>query len=328
MKFSVTGATGLLGNNLCRYLIDQGHTVRVSVRASSSRRPLEDLAVEIMQGDLESPEFTARFLDGVEGVFHAAALVWFGRSKLDESIRANVDIPRRIGACCVNNGIRMVHVSTTDALAPGKRDRPANEDDLEPPKSTANYVVTKRMAEAELLAMHHRDGLDVVIVNPGLLIGPYDWKPSTGQMILAATDGWVPLAPGGGISVCDVRQVCKAMLVAFEKGRTGQRYLLTGENLTHLKLWRRFARLAGRRGPIGWLSAPIAIPVGLAGDLYGKLFGETNVSSPAIRIAQHFNYYDCSRARNELGYDPGSLEVALADAWQWLMKHRYSHHAR
>lgn len=326
MKFCVTGTTGLLGNNLCRMLLAQGHQVVAPIRPSSDKRPLEGLSLEIRTGQMESGEFIDNMLDNVDGVFHAAAVIWLGRTKLDESVRVNVDVTRQIAEQCIARNIRMVHVSSTDALAAGTQDRPANENDTDPAKCESNYIASKRMAESTLLAMQEKQNLDVVIVNPGLLLGPNDWKPSTGRMILAVTDGYVPLAPFGGISVADVRQVARAMLNAFERGRSGQRYILAGENIRYLELWRRMARLAGRKGPLGYLGGPYARAVGRVMDGWGRIFGESDANSLALQLGVQFNYYDSSLAIRELDYVPGDLDDALNAHWAWLKEHGLTRH--
>ena len=328
MRFCVTGTTGLLGNNLCRLLVKQGHQVVAPIRPSSSRRPLEGLPLEIIDGSLESRDFIEEVLENVDGVFHAAAVIWLGRTKLEESVRINVGVTQLIAEQCVARNIRMVHVSSTDALAAGTRDRPADENDVEPAKCESNYVVSKRMAEATLLSMHDKQDLDVVIVNPGLLLGPYDWKPSSGRMILAVTDGYLPLAPLGGISVADVRQVAKAMVAAFHRGRSGQRYILAGENIRYLALWRRMARLAGRKGPLSYIGGPYARAVGWVIDGWARIAGESEVNSLALQLGLKYNYYDSSRAIEELGYEPGNLDDSLNAHWEWLLENGMTRHSK
>ncbi len=328
MRFCVTGATGLLGNNLCRRLVEQGHEVVAPIRSSSPRRPLEGLPIEIITGSLDSREFIKKVLSDVDGVFHAAALIWLGRTKLEESIRVNVGITQMIAEGCTARNIRMVHVSSTDALAAGTLDRPATEDNIDPAKGDSNYVVSKRMAESTLLSLHESQNLDVVIANPGLLLGPFDWKPSSGRMILAVTDSYLPLAPVGGISVADVRQVAKALVVAFHRGRSGQRYILAGENIRYLELWRRMARLAGRNGPLSYLGGPYAKAVGWVMDGWGRLVGESEVNSLALQMGLKFNYYNSSRAVRELGYEPGNLDETLQAHWEWLLDNDLTRHAK
>lgn len=325
MLYSVTGATGLLGNNLARKLLEAGHHVRVGVRPGSNSRPLEGLDLEVVRGELDDPEFARQLLLDSDGLFHSAGFIWFGSRHREKSMRVNVQASCVLARACAVQNTRMIFVSSTDALAAGSRDRPATEESLEPAKGNSSYVASKRKAERSLLAMQATDHLDIVIVNPGLLVGPWDWKPSTGQMILAVTDGFVPFTPSGGISVADVRRVADAMLVAMQKGRGGSRYILAGENMTYLTLWRKMASLAGRKGPWNRMSAPMERVVGFGGDLVTRIFRrETNVNSAAIQLGANWNYYDSSRAIEELRYDPGSLDEALKDAWQWLVANGYS----
>jgi dihydroflavonol-4-reductase len=328
MKFCVTGATGLVGNNLCRLLVQSGFEVIAPVRDPLPQGPFEGLPVQLVSGNLESRDFVNQCLSQADGLFHAAGLIWMGKSRAEESMRVNAGISFALGEACAERGIRMLHISTTDALAAGSEDRPATEDDLEPAKGDSNYVVSKRTAERKLLALTRDRNLDLVIANPGLMFGPYDWKCSSGKMILAITDGFVPLAPPGGISVADVRQVCKGLLRAWQVGRRGERYILGGENLTYLNLWRRIAALVGKRGPLRAMRRIPLKVVGRAGDVAGRFFGESNVNSAAVNLSMCFNYYDSSRARRELEYDPGTVDSALQDQWAWMLQQKMTRHAR
>jgi len=325
MLYSVTGATGLLGNNLVRLLLKEGHRVRVAVRDTSDGKPLHGLDVEIVSGDLNDPGFAAQLLQQADGLFHCAAFIWFGLSKLEKSMQINMQASQVLACQCARQQVRMLFVSSVDALAAGSPDQPADEKSLEPAKGAASYVVSKRAAERVLLKMQTTEGLDVVIVNPGLLIGPYDWKPSTGQMILAVTDGFIPLTPSGGISVADVRNVAAAMLGAMQRGRSGERYILAGKNLPYLELWRKMASLVGRSGPLSNMNRRMERVVGRAGDLFTRATGrELQVNSQAIALGSRWNYYSSQKAIDELSYEPGSISIALDDAWDWLVANGYS----
>lgn len=329
MKFAVTGSTGLLGNNLVRLLLEQGHQVRVGVRASSAKEPLRGLDVEIVTGQLDDPAFAQELLQGTDGLFHVAALIWMGRTRQEESRRANVTGSEVLARQCLSQGKRMVYVSSVDALASGTRNRLADESSLEPAKGNSAYVTSKRLAERALLGMHQEAGLDVVIVNPGLMLGPWDWKPSSGKMIVAVTDGFMPFAPGGEISVCDVRNVAAGTIAAMAQGRAGERYILAGVNMSYMDLWRKMAALAGRRGPLKKIRLPMVVVFGAVGGLITLFSGrETTVNSAGIAIGQSLNRYSSDKACQELGYQIGSVDVALRDAWQWLLDHGYTKHAK
>ncbi|MGI9518575.1 MAG: NAD-dependent epimerase/dehydratase family protein [Pirellulaceae bacterium] len=329
MKFAVTGSTGLLGNNLVRLLLRQGHQVRVGVRPSSAKEPLHGLDVEIVTGQLDDPAFAQELLQGTDGLFHAAALIWLGKTRQEESRRANVIGSEVLARECLSQGKRMVYVSSVDALAASTRNQLADETTLEPAKGNSAYVTSKRMAEQALLKMHGESGLDVVIVNPGLMLGPWDWKPSSGQMILAVTDGFMPFAPGGEISACDVRNVAAGTIAAMKKGRAGERYILAGVNMPYMELWRKMAARAGRRGPLKKIRLPMAAVFGTVGDMITLVTRrETNVNSAGVAMGQLLNRYSSDKARQELGYEIGSVDVALDDAWQWLLDHEYTKHAK
>ena len=199
MRYSVTGATGLLGNNVVRHLLDLGHEVRVSVRRSSSRTPLEDLDIEILEGEIGDPDHADQLVTGTQALIHAAGLIWFGKTQQESSHKINVDATCNLARACARHSSRLLFVSSTDALAAGQPSQPANESSLQPAKCNAAYVVSKRQAEAVLLENAVKLDLDVVIVNPCLFFGPWDWKPSSGKMILALTDGYVPMARRKGM---------------------------------------------------------------------------------------------------------------------------------
>ena len=190
-------------------------------------------------------------------------------------------------------------------------------------------MISKRAAESALLDMVQTDHLDLVIVNPCLFFGPWDWRPSSGEMILAVTDGFVPLTPSGGISVGDVRNIAAGIVAAMEKGRTGERYVLAGENLTYLSLWRKIAGLVNRKGPLAAMNKPLQRVIGAGGDLLARVIRrETQVNSAALALGACWNYYESTKAIEELDYEPGDLDTALQDAWQWLVENGYSKHKK
>ncbi len=324
MRYAVTGATGLLGNNLARLLLQQGHQVIAAVRPTSDTKSLQDLDVQIATGNITEADFLDPLIDKVDGVFHVAALIWFGRSHLEESRQVNVDATVKLAEKCREKGRRFVFVSSVDTLAASTADEPANEQALDPPKTQCAYIVTKREAE-KLVLRQVEQGLDGVIANPGFMIGPYDWKPSSGQMILAIADGWVPVAPGGGFSVADVRDIAQGLIGVMEKGRAGERYILSGTNITYLELWQKFAVVIGKRGPIFGMPNWLARTVGICGDVIAKITGhESHVNSLGIELSQMYNYYDSSKAERELGFSYRPAEPAIQDAWDWLRENGYS----
>lgn len=322
----VTGATGLLGNNVVRRLVAAGRAVRVLARptAPDGGPPLADLPVRSVVGRLDDEHALQAAIDGATGVVHAAALVHVGWRRAAEMRHVNVEGTRRVAAAARRAGARLVHVSTVDAIGLRTDGRPADEDTPPGGMPPCPYVLTKQEAEAAVLEEVAR-GLDAVIVSPVYMIGPWDWKPSSGRMLLEVAAGRGLFAPPGRNDFVDVRDVADGVLAALERGRTGRRYILGGHPLSYLEAWRMFARVTGRRPPIGLAPRAFVRVAGWCGDLAGRLVGhELDVNSAATAVALLAHNFDCSRARRELGYDCRPLEDAARDAWAWFQERGYA----
>lgn len=320
----VTGATGLVGNNVVRLLLERGQAVRVLQRAGGDPRPLAGLEVQVATGDVCDADSVRRACQGAARVIHAAAIVHLGWSTGSMQRTVNVVGTRNVVEGAWAAGARLVHVSSVDALGLGTRDRPADEDTPPDDWIRVPYVVTKRQAEQEVLAGVAR-GLDAVIVNPVYMLGPWDWKPSSGRMLLQVAKGMAWFAPRGGNDFCDVRDAAAGILAALERGQTGRRYILGGEPLSYLHAWRMFARLAGVWGPI-CRAGPVNIWLaGQFGDLRTRLFGrEPDVNSAATLMSRLPHYYSYARAASELGYTARPALEAATAAWQWFVERGYT----
>jgi dihydroflavonol-4-reductase len=263
----------------------------------------------------------------VDAVIHAAAEVHIGWRQLAAAIETNAGITARLAALAAERRIRMIHVSTVDTLAAGRPGSLRDEESLEPAKPPTAYVVSKRIAERSVLEAVTR-GLDGVIVNPGFMVGPWDWKPSSGQMILTLHQPFVLFAPRGGCSVVDVRDVARGILAALQRGRAGERYILAGHNVTYMELWTEISRVIGGRSPRLRLGPVNAWLAGAAGDVWGLVRGKEGLlNSAVIRMGQLYHYYSSEKAARQLGYSISPYQPALADAWAWLLQHGYVRHA-
>jgi dihydroflavonol-4-reductase len=324
MPVLVTGATGLVGNNVVRALLDQGQAVRVLVRESGDPRPLAGLTVEIAPGDVRDAASVQRACAGVSAVIHAAAIVHIGWSGREQQRAVNVEGTRHVAAAARQVAARLVHVSSVDALGLGRRGQPADEDAPRGGEILCPYVVTKRDAE-QVVQEQVAQGLDAVIVNPGFLLGPWDWKPSSGRMLLQIACKFAPLAPTGGGTLCDIRDVTRGILAALERGQRGRNYVLGGHNLTYQAMWQLFADVTGGKPP--WFRAGPLMRVlgGRGGDLWGKLTGrEPDLNSAAVAMSSQFHYYSSARAQAELGYQLRPARETVEAAWQWFQDHGYA----
>ncbi len=323
MKVFVTGGTGLLGNNVVRLLLEQGHETRALARTGSDSRPFAGLNVELITGDLENSAALARGTQGADLVVHAAADVRIGWTGLDRARRINVQGTQAVARAAREAGARLVHVSSVDALGQGVPGSLSNEETPPTDGVLCPYVVTKR--EAEQAVLEEIDcGLSAVIVNPGYMIGPWDWKPSSGRMLLEVARGWGLFAPPGRNSFCDARDVAAGILAAAVRGVSGRRYILAGESLTYLLAWRIFAEATGATKPFFSIGPVLQWAAGRSGDVWTRLSGrEGDVNSASIAVAKQPRNFSSERAARELGYETRPLQESAADAWRWFREWGY-----
>lgn len=324
--WAITGATGLVGNNLTRALCEAGQRVRVLSRGAD-RRELAGLPVETVVGELE-PEPLARLVEGADVVVHAAANVWIGVTGRAEVERVNVGGTEAVCAAMARHAprARLVQVSSVDALGLGTRAQPADETTApRPSEGGVAYVDSKRAADA-VVRRAVAGGLDAVLVHPTFMIGPWDWRPSSGRMLLEVARGRALVAPAGGNNFVDVRDVVAGILRVADRAAapTGSAWVLGHENLSYREAWTRMARVVGRPAPL--LETPRWVGLAVAQLLHAPLAlgvpeGPVNPATTRMSFLPH--YFDASKATRELGLTWRPLEVACADAWAWFSAHGY-----
>lgn len=323
MPILVTGATGLVGNNVVRHLLSLGRDVRVLVRREAELRPLAGLTVETAYGDVRDATSVEKACDGVSAVIHSAAYLHIGRDRIDLQREINVTGTRNVARAAKKAQARLLHISTINALDVSPDKVPLDETTPGGRNTDCGYVRTKQEAEGvvrELIA----DGLDAIIVNPAFMLGPWDWKPSSGRMFIEVVQKQPLLAPRGGLSTCDVEDVAEALVTALERAPAGRQYILGGHNVTYFELWCRMARCAGSRPPFGRIGPIIGWAAGRFGDLRGRLNGtEGDLNSAGVRMSGLYHFYDSSRAMAELSYCIRPLEETLHRAYTWLVAQHF-----
>ena len=326
MKAFVTGATGFIGGNLARALLDDGHQVRLLVRPASDRRNIAGLPVELVEGDLDNPQKLAEQMAGCDAVFHVAAHYSLWAKDRDSIYRANVDGTKNMLAAARLAAVRrFVHTSSVAAIgvpAPGECGTEETQTTLE--ELVSDYKKSKFLAE-QAARQAAREGLDVVIVNPSTPVGPRDVKPTpTGEIILRFLQDRMPAYVHTGLNLIDVEDVARGHILAWRKGRTGERYILGNRNLSLKETLEILAAITGKRAPR--IALPHFIPLAAAylDEMILARFGKLpQVSVSSVRMSQKAMYYDSSKAVRELGLPQNPIEVALEKAVRWFEDNGY-----
>ncbi len=321
----VTGGTGLLGNCIVRELCSRQLPTRVLCRPTTTPQALEGLAVDVVYGDINAQGAIDQAVAGCSAVIHCAAQIHIGWQRLEESRLVNVEGTRRLVHACLTHSARLVHVSTVDTL-PTATDvlHPVDEKTSEGIANVdCSYVRSKTEAERVVREAVARQGLDAVILHPGFMLAPYDWKPSSGRMMLEVHRAPLVVAPAGGCSLCDARDVARATVNSIQLGRCGEAYILAGDNLSYRQLWQEMLRTTGRQRQVLSLGAWISVFGHLLDAAYHWLpLREGDVNGAAIAMGMLNHYYCSAKAERELNYQRRPRTETLTDAWQWLSRKR------
>ncbi len=326
MSTLVTGATGFLGSHVARLLLARGTPVRALVRGTSNLRALAGLPVERVTGDLRDPASLGAALRGVRTLYHVAADYRLWARQPQEIYESNVAGTRNLLDAARHAGVeKFVYTSTVATIAverPGALPDETTQARLE--AMVGHYKRSKFQAEQEALQAA-RDGVPVVIVNPTAPVGPGDWKPTpTGKIILDFLKGAMPAYLDTGLNVVPVEDCAAGHLLAAERGKTGERYILGGENLTLKQILDKLAAVSGRSSPAIRLPHAVALAVGYADAAFSWLLGrEPHIPLEGVRMARHKMWVDCGKAARELGFRASSTDAALERAARWYVEQGY-----
>jgi dihydroflavonol-4-reductase len=321
----LTGATGFVGSAVARALLREGWQVRALVRQNSNRRNLQGLEIDTVAGDLNDRSSLDHAVAGCEAVFHVAADYRLGASRPEELYRTNVEGTRNVLNASRSAGVgRVVYTSSVATIgipadgSPGREETPVALADM-----IGHYKRSKFLAE-QVARDAARAGASVVIVNPSTPIGPGDVKPTpTGQMVLDAAAGRMPAYLDTGLNVVHVDDVAAGHLLAFHRGRDGERYILGGDDMTLREILVEIARIAGRSPPRIRLPNAAVLPLAYAAEAIARLTGRTTrVTVEAVRMARKRMFFSSDKAVRELGYRWRARTKAFEDAVLWLREQR------
>ena len=321
------GASGLLGHNVLRLLLERGQHVRVLLRPGSELLPMEGLAeVEIVRGSPLDYATLFAAADGCEAVINCAGTTDMRLPRVEDFFPVNRDLPALLGRLLAESGVRtLVHTSTANTIAPGTRMHPSDETaPFAAPFDRSPYAISKREGEERLLAWASAlAGRRVIIVCPGFMLGPYDAKPSSATLMLAAcrrnpVRGRALMAgPRGGKSFLHVRDAATAIANALERGESG-RYLLTGESLTLQEFYALQAQVCGYRQRFLPLPDGLVRAAGRLGDALGRLGLHTMLCTHNTDQLLIEEWYDAGKAERELGLPHTPIAQAIRDYFTWL----------
>lgn len=327
MTTLVTGASGFIGSAVVRGLLQAGHEVRVLLRAQSNRCNIEGLPVSVATGDLTDRPSLERALKGCEALFHVAADYRIWVPDPDDLYRINVSGTRDLMLAAGAAGVkRVVYTSSVATLGLNGDHSPSDEDTpVTLAEMIGHYKRSKFLAEQAVHKLVQEAGLPAVIVNPSAPVGPRDVKPTpTGRLVLDAAKGRMPAYVDTGLNVVHVDDVATGHVLAFERGRIGQRYILGACNMTLIEILRAIAEISGHRPPRLRLPPNVVLPFAYLSEMWARMTGgEPRISVDGVRLAKKYMFFSIDKARRELGFDPRPVEQALRDAIDWFRQHDY-----
>ncbi len=326
MNVLVTGATGFIGSNVLKRLVNNGDHVVALVRKTSNLDAFGDYIddVELRYGDITDKESVEKASKGIDSVYHCAGMARLGPGKVDRLNSINIDGTKNVLDAAIDNNVeKVVYTSSVSAVGITGTKQPANEsqawnlDNL-----NIHYFKTKYLAEQEVQKAVKK-GLDCVIVNPSYVFGQGDINFNAGRLIKDLYHRRIPFYPVGGVCVVDIDVVVDGHMAAMEKGRTGERYILGGENITYKQVFDTICKVVG----VPKVSLPL-IPS--LTKFFVKLTEKARklhhisalVNLEILESTSQFLYYDSSKAKDELGIGERSFEQTIANTFDWYKSYR------
>ena len=327
MKVLITGATGFVGSAILRLLIRKGFDIQVLVRAGANRNNLENYNIKIIEGDLRNTESLKIAVDSCELVFHVAAdyRIWVPDPK--NMFNINIDGTRNLLNAAKNEGVKkIVYTSSVATLGTNKDGTSANE---MTPSTIENmvgaYKKSKFIAEKMVLSLIKNEGYPVTIVNPSTPVGPNDIKPTpTGKIILDTIRNRMPAYVETGLNIVHVDDVAYGHLLAMERGKIGERYILGGENMSLESIINYLCTLEKISPPKIKLPHNLILPIAWIMEHLSKItHKEPLVTTDGVMMAKKIMYFSSEKAKVKLGYNPRSAFNGLDDAVDWFNKEKY-----
>ncbi len=327
MKAFVTGATGFVGSHVARVLAEQGADLRLLVRSSSNPKNIQGLKAERVVGDLRDFATLEKAMAGCDVVFHVAADYRLWVRDPEQMYRANVEGTRAILQATRNNRVRrVVYTSSVATMGFTLNGQPADENwPVSLDNMIGHYKRSKFMAE-QVAMQAARSGMDVVVVNPTTPVGEQDIKPTpTGRIIVDFLKKKFPAYVDTGLNLVDVTACAHGHVAALEKGRSGERYILGGENLTLKEILDKLAAITGLPSPKVRVPYVVALATGVVDEVVTGhiLRREPRVTIDAVRMGRKKMFASSAKAERELGWKAVHVDDALRRAVEWFQANGY-----
>ncbi len=317
-KVLVTGANGLLASNIISELLRNQYEVRGLLRDKKKYTATTGAGLELVEGDITNPGIIQQNLQNCDRVIHVAALTAHDLTKYEPYKKVNADAAEMLIKMCIKEGVhKFVFVSSANTFGYGTRHNPGNEETpIRPPFSNSFYAQSK--LEGQQRVMKYAGQTDVVCVNPTFMLGPYDGKPGSGQIILMGYNKKIIFCPPGGKNFVNAVDAAKGVVAAMEKGKSGEAYLLAGENLTYRDFFQKLSLITNNKAVYITLPSPILKLVGFFGTLLQKTGIKTQLSLTNMKILCVKNFYSNQKASTELAIEFMPVDRGIKEAIEWF----------
>lgn len=322
----ITGASGLLGANLVRYMFQLGFKIRILVRPGARLEVLADIPMEIIHGYIDRKACVDEAIQGCDYVVHAASLTTQWGTPYEEYKKINIYATQLIAEACLEYEVkRLIYISTANTLAPGSKASPGTElNAFGLHHINSGYINSKYVALQYIQEQVQQKALPAIVVSPTFMIGRYDVKPSSGQMVLHGIKKGFMAYPSGGKNFVHVEDVCAGIVNAIRKGTIGEHYLLAGHNLSYKEFFKITDQHAGRSRAKMQIPGSLLRAMGRLGSLLQTLSGRSvKLNYASAYMLSLDNYYSGKKAERELDIRYKSIDLAVADAVAWFRETKY-----